>query len=286
MKIIILAGGDGTRLWPYSTKEYPKQFLKINDDLSLLQRTIERIYNISFVNEIVIVTNVKYIKIVESQIKELDCFNKIHIVVEPHRKNTFPAVLLSLKYIEEKLKAKENEKILIIPSDHFISDKNEFFKIIEKLYSNFEENKIYALGKTPKHFSCHYGYIEKGVEHKRDIFKVEKFIEKPKTENELIKDKEYYWNLGIYFFSIKTFLNEVRKYSFNDFRIYNNSYKKVFNSFFYFTEKSIDFSIMEKSKNLLFSNILFDWKDVGTIESISEALLNNKEDKILDIIHR
>ncbi len=286
MKVIILAGGAGTRLWPYSTKEYPKQFLKINDDLSLLQRTIERVYNISFVEEIVIVTNVKYIKIVENQIKELDSLNKIHIVVEPNRKNTFPAVLLSLKYIEEKLKAKTNEKILIIPSDHFISDKNEFFKAIEKIYACFDEDKIYALGKTYDHFSYHYGYIEKGREYKNNFFKVEKFIEKPKTENELIKNKEYYWNLGMYFFSINTFLQEVKKHSLNDFKIFDNSYKKVFNNFSFFTEKSLDVAIMEKSNKLLFLNALFNWKDVGTIESVSEALLNSKEDNILNLIHR
>ena len=120
MKILVLAGGGGSRLWPLSKQNFPKQFLNLGGPFSLLQRTLLRFLSQPFVEEILVSTSAQYQKLVETQLEKIDPNKKIEILVEPLRKNTAGAIAFGVKYMQEKKGAKEDSAILVVPSDHLI----------------------------------------------------------------------------------------------------------------------------------------------------------------------
>jgi mannose-1-phosphate guanylyltransferase/mannose-6-phosphate isomerase len=273
MKIVILAGGVGSRLWPYSKSNFPKQFLKFSKDFSLLQETILRFKDASFVKEIIIVTNEKYFLLTKKQIEKIKINKTIDILVEPESKNTFPAIFLSLKYLEEKFSLNENEKILILPSDHIISPMDKFLKILEKL-ENKKTEKIITFGIRPTKPEPGYGYI-KIKEKKEDLlFEVSKFHEKPSIDKakEYLMDKNFYWNLGIFLFSKKIFLEESKKYILNFSTNINLSYLDFLKNFENLENISIDKALLEKTKNISLCPLNISWSDVGSWDSIYDLL--------------
>jgi mannose-1-phosphate guanylyltransferase/mannose-6-phosphate isomerase len=273
MKIVILAGGVGSRLWPYSKDNFPKQFLKFSKNYSLLQETILRFKDASFVKEIIIVTNQNYFLLTKNQISMLDINKKIEILIEPDSKNTYPAIFLSLKYLEEKFFLKENEKVLILPSDHIISPIQNFLDVLEKLeHKNL--NEIITFGIRPTKPETGYGYI-KVKEKKEDLLsEVLKFHEKPEIEKakEYLMDKNFYWNLGIFLFSKKIFFEESKKYIQNFSTNFNLSYQNFLKNFDNLENISIDKALLEKTRKISLCTLDISWSDVGSWDSIYDLL--------------
>ena len=217
MKVILLAGGKGKRLWPYSSKETPKQFFKLFDDKSFFQKTYLRFKKCKFVDEIIVLTNEKYRNLVNVQIDAIDSISAKHIIAEPSEKNTAPAILLGVKYIQEKLRADKNTLILVSPCDHYISPESRFLCCLKKLIKeDFSKKikKIITFGIKPTKPETGYGYIKVDKREDGIFLKPKNFIEKPSNDvaKRYLSSDEYFWNMGIFLFSLETSLLEFKKH--------------------------------------------------------------------------
>ena len=281
MQAIILAGGKGSRLWPVSSENTPKPFIKINSNLSLLQQTYLRAKNLEEISGIITVSNRKFITKINSEYSNVadiqDSFIKNSFISEPLTRNTAPAITAAAIQVN-KLYGPE-EIVLVLPSDHIIDDKTEFKKSVAKAKQLAELNKIVTLGIVPDHPNTTYGYIRQKNE------KILEFIEKPNIDlaRNFVDRGEYLWNSGILCFKAGIFLKEMEKNAppvlqdmkncVNSSKLSNSEdyseLKLNLDSFSSIKANSIDYELMEKSKNLMVVPSNFVWKDVGSWETLS-----------------
>lgn len=275
---LIMAGGKGTRFWPLSTEEKPKQFLNLIGEETMIQMTVNRIKPIIPIERIFICTGERYVDLVKEQLPELPERN---IIVEPEGRNTTPCIALSAFIIKRYYK---DANMVVLPSDHLIKDEGEFRNIVLSAdYFIKNNNKaIITLGMKPTRSETGYGYImysnEKQVTNNHDFIRVEAFVEKPNKEKAevYINEGNYLWNGGMFLWSVDNILKNIKKYSPNTYEalhlldsakeeqiqeIINNNYKS--------TESiSIDYSVLEKSKNIYVVPSDFGWDDVGSWEAL------------------
>lgn len=264
---VILAGGSGSRLWPLSRELYPKQLLNLYAEKSLLQSTFERLNKFIPAENIISVTNSKHSANVRMQLGELS-ENSI-ILSEPISKNTAPAIALSVKYIFEN--SKNDETVLVVPSDLLIEDNDKFIQTIQEAQKYVDEGFIVTFGIKPTYPEIGFGYIcaEDG--------KVKSFTEKPdvKTAQKYLNDGNYFWNSGIFMFKTSTILGECEHHCPEIAKIIKNincSDKNIpFTEFEKMPCISIDYAVMEKSKKLAMVELKSDWKDLGSWKSIYEV---------------
>lgn len=277
MKIIILAGGGGTRLFPLSRDCYPKQFLHVIDNKSLLAQTIERFLGLVEAKDIIIVTNERYIFHVQAELKTINA-QEAHIITEPMGKNTAPAIALAQSYCQDVLQCDDDEILFVSPSDHLIKPIDIFQDLIRNAQDVAKDN-IVTLGIKPTKPEIGYGYIEA---EKNNILakKVISFKEKPDlaTAKEYIASGNYYWNGGMFMFSIATMQAELTKYMPAIIDITQNGYQYTVDNFADMPDISIDYAVAEKSQKMMMipmENIY--WNDIGSFDAIAEVL--SDEDK-------
>ena len=275
---VILSGGSGTRLWPESRLSFPKQFLKINSKYTLIQETLLRIKNKNLFHPPILICNDEHRFLIAEQLRELGIKPKL-IILEPIAKNTGPAVAIASFIVKE---IEENGKIIILPSDHKINEKNKFQNAIKQSAKICEENKIITFGIEPNEPDTNFGYIKKGkiIDSKNKIFVADKFEEKPSLNKakEYLKNKKFLWNSGIFFCKAKTMLNEISIYDKKTFTNSINAIKKANKdldflrlSKKYFSKtnaKPIDIAVLEKSKEVALKVFKAGWYDVGSWPSI------------------
>lgn len=272
MKIIILAGGGGTRLFPLSRDCYPKQFLHVIGDKSLLAQTIERFLGLVRPEDIVIVTNERYIFHVQAELKIINA-QEAHIITEPMGKNTAPAIALAQSYCQDILQCDDDEILFVSPSDHLIKPIDAFQDLIRNAQDVAKDN-IVTLGIKPTKPETGYGYIE--AEKNSDLAKkVISFKEKPDlaTAKEYIASGNYYWNGGMFMFSIATMQAELAKYMPAIIDITKNGYRYAVDNFVNMPDISIDYAVAEKSQKMMMipmENIY--WNDIGSFDAIAEIL--------------
>ena len=277
MKIIILAGGGGTRLFPLSRDCYPKQFLHVIGDKSLLAQTIERFLGLVEAKDIIIVTNERYIFHVQSELKTINA-QEAHIITEPMGKNTAPAIALAQSYCQDVLQCDDDEILFVSPSDHLIKPIEDFQDLIRNAQDVAKDN-IVTLGIKPTKPEIGYGYIE--AEKNNNLAKeVISFKEKPDlaTAKEYIASGNYYWNGGMFMFSIATMQAELTKYMPSIINITQNGYQYTVDNFVNMPDISIDYAVAEKSQKMMMipmENIY--WNDIGSFDAIAEVL--SDEDK-------
>lgn len=280
-----MAGGVGSRFWPASNEEKPKQFLDIlGTGRTLLQATYDRYKNIFLRENIFIVTNCKYNDLVFSQIPDLSLSN---IINEPSRNNTAPSVAYTSLKIHN---INPNAIIVMAPSDHLILKEIEFINIINKSLDFAAENDaIITLGIPPDRPDTGYGYIEfnNDINHKDgNIYKVKSFKEKPDltTAEIYLAQKKYLWNAGIFIFKAENIIKAFKKYSPDIFRIlysgynlFNTDSEKEFIQKNYPTTPniSIDYAIMEKADNIFTMPADISWSDLGTWNSLHAFLIKD-----------
>ena len=285
MTNIILCGGSGTRLWPISRTLMPKQFVKLFNDKSLFQLTVER--NSKVCKSQFIVSNTEQYFLALDQLEELGKTNNKYLL-EPVGRNTAPAIALACMQLDY------DEIVLVTPSDHLIKDEKEYEKVLKKAKEFAKDNKLVTFGITPTFAETGFGYIESVNE-----FDVKAFHEKPDfdTATSYLKAGNYYWNSGMFCFKAGVFLDELEKYS---AEIYNQSLKALENAskdsitrikhddMMNIPEDSIDYAVMEKSDivKVIPSNIA--WSDVGSFDALYEELPkdkngNTKNDKHISI---
>lgn len=272
MKIIILAGGGGTRLFPLSRDCYPKQFLHVIDNKSLLAQTIERFLGLVEAKDIIIVTNERYIFHVQAELKTINA-QEAHIITEPMGKNTAPAIALAQSYCQDVLECDNDEILFVSPSDHLIKPIDAFQDLIKNAQDVAKDN-IITLGIKPTKPEIGYGYIE--AEKNNNLAKkVISFKEKPDlvTAKEYIASGNYYWNGGMFMFSIATMQAELIKYMPAIIDITQNGYQYIVDNFADMPDISIDYAVAEKSQKMMMipmENIY--WNDIGSFDAIAEVL--------------
>ena len=256
MKYLILSGGSGTRLWPLSRKLFAKQFLELINNKSLLQNSVERIFDGRNKDDIFIVSNEESKFIVMDQMYEvISDYNKNNIIIEPISKNTCFAIVYSLLYFNDE------DIIVTLSSDHFIKDEKQFLSVLKKAALCIKNGSIALLGIKSDTAKQNYGYIKAGKSIGNSAFEIEKFIEKPdiKTATGLIGEG-YYLNAGVFIFTKKARFSEVKAYYRETLELYYNLEKKMMNNQEFSNDDysglsgiSFDKAILEKSKNIITS---------------------------------
>ena len=277
--LVIMAGGVGSRFWPMSTTTKPKQFIDVlGVGRSLLQLTFDRFKGICDPENVWVVTNKGYYEIVKQQLPEIPEHN---ILCEPCRRNTAPCIA----YVSWRIKAKDrNANIVVTPSDHIVTDGEEFRRVIRQcLQFTGETDAIVTLGMKPSRPETGYGYIQADLSssspRNKEIFRVDSFKEKPdlETAQKYIRNKSYFWNAGIFIWSVSTIVNAFRVYqpALNDVfegmaDIYGTPQEQeVIDKRFPECESiSVDYAIMEKAEEIFVYPANFGWSDLGSWESL------------------
>lgn len=275
---VLLCGGIGKRLWPVSNENVPKQFLKLFSNNSFLQKTVLRVQNKEIFDDPILISNISYLYLLKKQLKEINVKPK-KIILEPEGKNTAPSTTL-VAIILSKLKEYQDSKILFLPTDHHIENKDikkleQELMLVEKALLN---DYMILFGIKPLKVETNYGYIKKDkvIFKNSNIYNVSKFIEKPSLEkaSKYQKNNNFLWNSGILFTKCSTFLREVKAYAPDIFKhcseAINN--KVIKEGIEYIDSKafkkceniSLDYCILEKSKKLLCITSDISCSDLGS----------------------
>lgn len=277
--LVIMAGGVGSRFWPMSTEQFPKQFIDVfGTGRTFIQMTYDRFKGVVAPDNVWVVTSEKYAGIVAQQLPEIPTSN---ILLEPCRRNTAPCIA----YVSWRIKAKNPKANLVItPSDHLVTDVVEFQRVISSaLDFTADSDAIVTLGMHPTRPETGYGYIQADLTasslRNKEIFRVDSFREKPNlaTAKKYVSKKEYFWNSGIFVWNVSTIVNAIR--------IFEPSIAAIFEGLMsvYGTEGeqeainkefpkcdniSIDYAVMEKADEIFVFPADFGWSDVGTWGSL------------------
>lgn len=277
--VLIMAGGVGSRFWPKSRNNFPKQFIDIlGIGKSLLQLTYERFLNICPAGNIFILSNETYSGLIIEQLPGLNIDN---IIAEPSRNNTAPCIAYASFKINQ---LNPSARIIVAPSDHLILNESVFLEKIRKGLCFAEDSKaLITLGITPTRPDTGYGYINYSKQEKDGVHQVLRFLEKPHLEKakELFSSGDYLWNAGIFVWNVKSILAALNKYSPDIYNLfekgtayYNTIDEQAFIAINYPLSPniSIDYAIMEKAENVYTIPGDFGWSDLGTWASLYEVM--------------
>ena len=274
-----MAGGVGSRFWPVSTTDFPKQFHDmLGTGETLIQKTFSRLSKLIPSENILILTNKKYNDLV---LKQLPQVSQDQVLLEPAMRNTAPCILYASLKIQKK---NPNAVMVVAPSDHWIEDEVAFVHDLQQSFDFCEANNaLMTLGITPTFPNTGFGYIEFDKEDTNLIKKVTQFREKPdyETAKSFLKSGNFVWNAGIFIWSVKAIteafsqfqpvMNSLFLSGYND---YNSENEKSFisNNYDLAENISIDYAILEKAQNVYILPATFDWNDLGTWGSLHEKL--------------
>ena len=277
--LVIMAGGVGSRFWPMSTADRPKQFIDVlGVGKTLIQLTNERFSGVIPPCNVWVVTNEKYVSVVQEQLPDIPVD---HILSEPCRRNTAPCIA----YVSWRIK-KENPKanIVVSPSDHIVTNPEEFRRVVTNcLKFTAETDAIVTLGMKPTRPETGYGYIQADLStasaRNKEIFRVDQLREKPDlaTAIQYTKQSNFFWNAGIFIWSASTIVNAFRIYQPGVARIFENimdilgtaDEQRVIDEVYPECDNiSVDYAIMEKAEEIFVCPADFGWSDLGTWGSL------------------
>ena len=277
---VILSGGSGTRLWPSSRESYPKQFLPLTSDYSLLQQTIMRLQGVPNILPPVVVANFNHRFLVAEHLRAIG-HEDIDIIIEPCAKNTAPAIALAA--LAQSLK-NEDTLLLVLPADHLIQDLKVFQKSLDRAISFCEKDKLVTFGIVPTYAATAFGYIKSGDELEEGVFESSSFVEKPDytTAEKFIEHGGYSWNSGIFMFRSSVYLSELKTYhpEMVDYchaamasAVSDLNFLKVDEGEFSHCQSiSIDCAVMEKTPNSVVIPMDAGWDDIGSWSALHDVL--------------
>jgi len=269
---VILSGGSGTRLWPISRKQYPKQYLPLVGDNTMLQDTILRLNGLDNLTDPIIICSADHRFLVAEQCQQIDIKNPI-ILLEPVSRNTAPAIAAAAL---QSLKNLENSLLLVLSADHVIQGVDAFHKAINIANQQAQNGKLVTFGIVPTNANTGYGYMKSSQEDSNGAHKVEEFVEKPdlKTAEFYLTQNNYLWNSGMFMFQAHTFIDELRTHAPGIVTSVNKAVDNAIQDLdFIRLEKqafelspsdSIDYSLMEKSNNVVVVPLDAQWSDIGS----------------------
>lgn len=274
-KAVIMAGGLGERFWPLTHKKFPKYRICLDGKRSLLQRTYERLQKVYGREDVYVVTTREHARMVS---KELPGLGSKNILIEPFRNNTACAILFSTAYMQKRFG--DSEIVSFFPADHLIQNEGLFKKTIRSAISVARKTKhLVTIGIEPTFPATGYGYVQRGrtIQGAPDAFIVKRFTEKPnrKLAQRYLRNKNYYWNGGIFTWRTDVFLSTLNKFSpaiskafdINDVK---HSYGRLPNI-------SIDYALLEKTNNLIVLRTSMDWCDMGSWDMFLEKAATDKK---------
>lgn len=284
--LVIMAGGIGSRFWPMSTEERPKQFIDVlGVGRTLIQMTLDRFQGVCPMENVWVVTNERYADLVHEQLPDVPVD---HILQEPCRRNTAPCIA----YVSWRIKMTDPKaNVVVSPSDHIVTNVDEFRRVITScLKFAGETDAVVTLGMKPTRPETGYGYIQADLTsnspRNREIYRVDQFKEKPdlETAKHYISEHNFFWNAGIFVWSVETIVNALRVYA---PRI-NNIFERIQNVMDTPQEQetinkvypdcdniSIDYAVMENAEEIFVFPADFGWSDLGTWGSL---LLQSQRD--------
>ena len=285
---VILSGGSGTRLWPVSTDDHPKQFLRLTGPETLFQMTLQRCADRTIFNDPVIVGNKRHTGYITEQMKKMGASTG-SIILEPAARNTAPAIALAALACDDP-----ETPLLIMPSDHVIADVDAFLEAVHASLALAQSGWLVTFGIQPTGPETGYGYIQQGepIEGHDESFATRRFVEKPKLEaaESMLEEGGYYWNAGIFLFTAKAYLSALEKYAPAIFAACSDAgdHQRVDGVFIHpnaikFAQSpsdSIDYAIMEKAEKEAVTPVNPGWSDVGSWDSLYEIGSSDTEDNV------
>jgi len=269
---VILSGGSGTRLWPLSRRQYPKQYLPLVSDNTMLQETILRLKGLDNLADPIIICNTDHRFLVAEQCQQIDITNPT-ILLEPIGRNTAPAIAAAALQAQ---KISEDSILLVLSADHVIKDVDEFHKAIDIAFKQAQKGRLVTFGIVPTEANTGYGYIKSAINETGGAYQVEEFVEKPdaKTAKSYLEKGNYLWNSGMFMFQANTLIDELTTHSHDIVKSVSNSVKNATKDldFIRLEEKafasspsdSIDYALMEKSNNVVVVPLDAQWNDIGS----------------------
>lgn len=275
---VILSGGSGTRLWPLSRGQYPKQFLPLVSDHTMLQETVLRLNGLADIKSPIAVCNEDHRFMLAEQLWEIGK-KPAAIILEPVGKNTAPAVAMAALAAES-----ENEILLVLPADHVLTDMNAFHLAIQQAVGLAEQGLLVTFGIVPTHPETGYGYIKRGDLQQGSAFTVAAFVEKPdlNTAQKYLESGDYFWNSGMFVFKAGVFLKELNKFNPDMLSVCRQAIKtaaidldfvRVDETIFSkCPADSIDYAVMEKTDKAVMIPLDAGWNDVGSWSALWDVI--------------
>ncbi len=276
MLALIMAGGVGSRFWPLSREDHPKQFLSIVSPDSMIRLTVDRLLKMINIRDIYIVTSASQAELVKSHILEL---NPENIIIEPFGMNTAPCIAFSLAWLENKYD--DNEIMLVAAADHLITDTQEFYRCLTVARQTAELDKLVTFGIKPTYPAVCYGYIETGKHIDDFYWQVDRFKEKPRLDiaQEYLKTGRFLWNSGMFIWKLKTIRQAYKNLQPDIWNVMNNikiiwkkhgKHEDITSLYRQMPKIPVDVAIMEKSENIAVIPSDFGWSDVGSWKALYE----------------
>jgi len=286
---VILSGGSGTRLWPLSRKQYPKQYLPLAGDNTMLQETILRLNGLDNLADPIIICNADHRFLVAEQCQQIDIASPT-ILLEPVGRNTAPAIAAAAL---QSLKQTDDSVLLVLSADHVIQDVDVFHEAINIACQQAQEGKLATFGIVPTDANTGYGYIKASKDKPDGAYKVEEFVEKPnlETAQSYLEQGNYLWNSGMFMFKATTLIDELTTHSpeivtsVND--AVNNAEqdldfirldKTTFESS---PSDSIDYALMEKSDNVVVVPLDAQWNDIGSWSALYDIGTKDSQGNVI-----
>ena len=284
---VILSGGSGTRLWPLSRKLHPKQFIELMGKTTLFQEAVLRLPE-SIENPLII-CNEEHRFLAAEQLRKINKEPK-NIILEPVGRNTAPAIALAaLKSIKES----EDAILLVLSADHLIQDMDKFHQAIALATKQAEQNKLVTFGIVPNKIETGYGYIKANISKNKNYYDIDEFVEKPdyKTAKKYVDSGGYFWNSGMFMFKASVYLSELEKYEPEILSACQKSCQTEFydldfirlneQEFLKCPSQSIDYAVMEKTKNASMVILDANWNDVGSWTALWDSQVKDNNDNLV-----
>jgi len=286
---VILSGGSGSRLWPLSRENHPKQYLSLTSDKTMLQETLLRLEGLDGLSDPVIICNVNHRFLVAEQLQQIG-INNPKILLEPVGKNTAPAIAAAALH---SLKMADDAVLLVLSADHVIQDIKAFHKSIKIAIKQALEGKLVTFGIVPTDANTGYGYIKLSDGNHAGVSKVEEFVEKPdiETARGYLEQGNYLWNSGMFVFRARVFIDELTSYSPDIFASVTRAFdsavqdldfirldKQAFESS---PSDSIDYALMEKSHNVVVVPLDAKWNDIGSWSALHDIGSKDVNDNVI-----
>jgi mannose-1-phosphate guanylyltransferase/mannose-6-phosphate isomerase len=286
---VILSGGSGTRLWPLSRKQYPKQYLPLVSDNTMLQETILRLSGLDNLTDPIIVCNADHRFLVAEQCQQIDITNPT-ILLEPVGRNTAPAIAAAAL---QSLKTLDDAVLLVLSADHVIQDVEVFHQAINIASKQAQDGKLATFGIVPTDANTGYGYIKSSKENIDGVYKIEEFVEKPdlKTAQTYLEQGNYLWNSGMFMFKAAMLIDELTTHSPDIVTSVNDAVnnatqdldfirldKQAFESS---PSDSIDYALMEKSDNVVVVPLNAQWNDIGSWSALHDIGVKDKNSNVI-----